>query len=73
MKVEDYLDQRLLITIKDGREFIGALKCVDKAGNIILAETMENRNSCTDDSNKVKRHIGYCMVPGTEIVSIFSK
>jgi small nuclear ribonucleoprotein (snRNP)-like protein len=42
--IEDYLDARIQIKIKDQRSFIGSFKCVDSEANIILSETVEILN-----------------------------
>ena len=42
--ITQWLNQRLRILISDQRSFEGWFKCVDKAGNIVLAGSEETRD-----------------------------
>lgn len=49
--------------LSDGREVVGAFKCMDGNGNFILSSALETRNG-------TQRHLGLVMVPGKHLVKM---
>lgn len=63
-----WLNRYIRITIQDKREFIGILKAMDKACNLILSETIEFPASNT--ALYKNRMIGLVVIPGIYIIKI---
>lgn len=62
VKIRDWLGKRFLIEIKDKRTFQGEFKCVDRQGNIILADTIETKID--------SRPIGWVVISIDQVVKI---
>lgn len=73
--IEAWLNQRLRITITDGRSFEGWFKCVDRDCNIVLSGSEEFRDGRTPPLRSAlmadkQRFIGLIVVPGKHVVSV---
>ncbi|TPX59142.1 hypothetical protein PhCBS80983_g02671 [Powellomyces hirtus] len=62
-KLQSMLNQRIRISITDGRVFIGYFMCIDKGRNVILASTEEFK----DDE---RRFVGLIMIPGAHLTKV---
>lgn len=47
--LEEELDKRLLVVLRDGRKFIGVLRTFDQFGNLVLEDTYERLISERED------------------------
>ncbi|KAI8592587.1 small nuclear ribonucleoprotein family member-like protein [Geranomyces variabilis] len=60
-KLASLLNERMRITISDGRVFVGYFMCIDRDRNTILAAADEFKND-------ERRFVGLIMIPGNHLV-----
>ncbi|KAJ3159739.1 N-alpha-acetyltransferase 38, NatC auxiliary subunit [Geranomyces michiganensis] len=60
-KLASLLNERMRITISDGRVFVGYFMCIDRSRNTILAAADEFKND-------ERRFVGLIMIPGNHLV-----
>lgn len=72
--IEKWLNQRLRISITDGRSFEGWFKCVDRDCNIVLQGSEEFRDGAIHLGSRLildqQRFIGLIVVPGKHVVNV---
>eukprot|EP00238_Polyblepharides_amylifera_P011706 CAMPEP_0196584302 /NCGR_PEP_ID=MMETSP1081-20130531/46580_1 /TAXON_ID=36882 /ORGANISM="Pyramimonas amylifera, Strain CCMP720" /LENGTH=141 /DNA_ID=CAMNT_0041905461 /DNA_START=31 /DNA_END=456 /DNA_ORIENTATION=- len=60
----ELLNRRMKVEITDGRVMIGSFHCLDKQGNLLLANTTEHRTRQKGNASSVeKRNLGLVLVP----------
>ena len=72
--IQNWLNQRLRITITDSRSFEGWFKCVDRDANIVLSGAEEFRDGplCLQLYLPIdqQRFIGLIVVPGKHVTQV---
>ncbi|PRP87359.1 hypothetical protein PROFUN_01621 [Planoprotostelium fungivorum] len=70
-KFRSLIDQRIRITISDGRFFCGSFVCVDKGKNFVLSDATETQSRNEDDGPHItERQIGLLTIPGRYIQKV---
>lgn len=67
-KIEQCMNQRIRIHLKDQRNFIGTMKGYDKHTNLVLADCEEIRY--LRGNREEKRILGFVLLRGENIVSM---
>ncbi len=67
-KVRAWLDEVILVKLKDGRCVEGHLECFDKLGNVILGDAIEVRD--INGNERRRCGLGLVLAPGNAVVSI---
>eukprot|EP00246_Nothoceros_aenigmaticus_P007687 TRINITY_DN21676_c0_g1_i1.p1 TRINITY_DN21676_c0_g1~~TRINITY_DN21676_c0_g1_i1.p1 ORF type:complete len:147 (+),score=19.07 TRINITY_DN21676_c0_g1_i1:129-569(+) len=57
------LNKRMRVGVTDGRLFFGKFHCLDKQGNIILSDTVEQMEDPSSAGNPELRHLGLVLIP----------
>ncbi|KAI8814214.1 hypothetical protein BJ742DRAFT_896751 [Cladochytrium replicatum] len=60
-KLETFLNQRIRVSVSDGRSFTGSFAGVDPSKNVLMTNTEERKG---DDT----RYVGLIMIPGKHLV-----
>ena len=78
-KVEEargYLDRIVRVQVTDGRVVEGALQCIDKDMNLVLAQSIEYHgleDVASGAATDTIRNLGFVMVPGPHVKAVVSK
>lgn len=67
-KIEQLMNQRVRVQLKDQRNLIGTMKGFDKHTNIVLADCEEIRR--LRGNRETKRILGFVLLRGEHIVSM---
>lgn len=57
------LNRRMRVGVTDGRTFFGKFHCLDKQGNIILSDTVEQMEGSSSSADAELRHLGLVLIP----------
>ncbi|KAK2196621.1 bifunctional LSM domain [Babesia duncani] len=71
MRMQQWLQYRVRVTIKDGRKFVGTFIAFDKHMNFVLADCEEFRQTIGKNKEKqqIKRTLGFILLRGENIIS----